>query len=40
MEVIREMLAAKFEAIFPHLGERPRRLLGARPGRCAMAGSD
>jgi len=33
MEVTREMLAAKFEAIFPHLDERQRRLLlgaGAR----------
>jgi transposase len=27
MEVTREMLAAKFEAIFPHLDERQRRLL-------------
>jgi hypothetical protein len=26
-EVTREMLAAKFEAIFPHLDERQRRLL-------------
>ena len=27
MEVTREMLAAKFGAIFPHLDERQRRLL-------------
>jgi len=27
MEVTREMLAAKFESIFPHLDERQRRLL-------------
>ena len=27
MVVTREMLAAKFEAIFPHLDERQRRLL-------------
>jgi len=27
MEVTREMLAAKFETIFPHLDERQRRLL-------------
>src|SRR2546429_8210940 len=27
MEVTREMLAAKFEVIFPHLDERQRRLL-------------
>src|SRR5215831_7953199 len=27
MEVTREMLAAKFQAIFPHLDERQRRLL-------------
>ena len=34
------MLAAKFEAIFPHLDERQRRLLlGPRRGRWAMAGS-
>src|SRR5215468_5005199 len=27
MEVTREMLAAKFESVFPHLDERQRRLL-------------
>jgi hypothetical protein len=27
MEVTREVLAAKFQAIFPHLDERQRRLL-------------
>src|SRR5262250_933237 len=27
MEVTREMLAAKFESVFPHLDERHRRLL-------------
>jgi hypothetical protein len=37
MEVTRQILAAKFEVIFPHLDERQRRLL--RPGRRAMAGS-
>src|SRR5262252_5038221 len=33
MEVTREMLAAKFEAIFPHLDERQRRLLMAAEAR-------
>ena len=28
MEETREVLAAKFQAIFPHLDERQRRLLG------------
>ena len=38
--VTREMLAAKFGSIFPHLDERQRRLLlGAGPGRWVMAGS-
>ena len=41
MEITQEMLATKFEAIFPHLDERQRRLLswGLRPGRWGMAGS-
>jgi hypothetical protein len=44
MEVTREMLAVKFEVIFPHLDERQRRLLmgaeaGLRPGRWGTAGS-
>ena len=38
-EVTQEMLAAKFEAIFPHLDERQRRLLlGARPGSLGHGG--
>src|ERR1700751_5721260 len=35
MEVTREMLAAKFEAIFPHLDERQRRLLMGAEARGA-----
>jgi hypothetical protein len=38
--VTREMLAAKFGSIWPHLDERQRRLLpGAEARRWAMAGS-
>jgi len=41
MEVTQEMLAAKFEVIFPHLDERQRRLLmGAEAGPGAGAWRD
>jgi len=33
MAVTREMLAAKFESIFPHLDERQRRLLTGAEAR-------
>ena len=40
MVVTSEILAAKFETIFPHLDERQRRLLmGAEALRWGMAGS-
>jgi hypothetical protein len=40
MTLTREMLAAKFEVIFPHLDERQRRLLmGAEARALGMAGS-
>jgi len=40
IEVTQEMLAEKFEVIFPHLDERQQRLLmGLRRGRWGMAGS-
>src|SRR5438094_896534 len=39
MEITREMLAAKFGAIFPHLDERQRRLLmGAEAGALGHGG--
>jgi hypothetical protein len=38
MEVTREMLAAKFEAIFPHLDERQRRLLMGAEARALGRG--
>jgi hypothetical protein len=37
MTVTREMLAAKFEAIFPHLDERQRRLLVGAEARARLA---
>src|ERR1700758_5207077 len=38
MEVTQEMLAAKFEVIFPHLDERQRRLLMGGEGRARGQG--
>jgi hypothetical protein len=38
MEVTREMLAAKFEVIFPHLDERQRRLLMGAEARALGRG--
>src|SRR6266849_4738056 len=43
MEVTREMLAAKFGSIFPHLDERQRRLLmgaGVREGTVSLGVSE